>query len=1653
MSKPGFDPNGRPLTVAAAKREINRIRSDRGHIDAYDEDQIARTDVEFQESYRRKSSQLREVYARYTRTVAEQLYSSRFRLIHELLQNADDARYAQSVVPTITFRVTPTELVVESNELGFSLMDVESICDTGKSSKIGDADTTGEKGLGFKSVFGIANNVHIQSGKWSFRFMHRRGDDGVGMITPVWTDAPSDLPSGVGTRCKLQYSDTRESFSRRLVSEFEKLPKTIIFALRQLSRLVVVRENVDGRSGQITFTKDGRLDSAEMHIDTQVIGHFGDHGSEKTRLRLFQTTVRDMPFEAQRTALPSTITIAFEVDAKGLPVIPTRGQHVFAYLPVQRLPQLPFLIQADFVLAANREAVPDSEWNQALRDGVAQAFVAFVRKLVTRGDSLEFKWMRYLPVQPMEGFWEDLSEDIKEYLQDKKVVRSWCGDLRTLAYLRFLPSWFLYEQEPLLPDNYQDIYLSPEYEKMDLDRLKDLGLKRITSREIVARLAEVRLDEEPLDDPWHTAVAALVERLLQNHAVKAEVQLLDIIPLNDESWVSLSSLRAEPVYFPYLVDEDSVRIELPEGLGLRKLHPTAAADGERGGIYMRLGISSCHHETAISKILDAHLANVRRGNVYDFVRDSEILFWFGRPEEKEGGGLFGRQAPHKDIRFVSTLRSLHQGRSLFLPSDEEYHAQKLLAESPSTDFTGFGFLNPLYLKSQVRDKIRHQCDWFSWLRKCGMSYFPRLNVWTSSGYSLSPPMKLIARDNPVKFVPNLREHWSDYQVGSISVEKELKCLPVPCQDGSKKPMSEIILPTQELLEEAQQLNMEHKLPFLQLPAGCKIQTPESWSFLKEFGMICDLNAAFYLAGIRLLSLSREEHLISVCSRIYAGIVKSTPIGDAETLQASSHQPLVRTRTTLETWCKSADCVWEGPEFLHAKNVLYPVYGADPNASTFFKTFLNMRNADHKDLVDELTLLSDGQLDGMSPSFEENLQVIYTSLADMARSDAIVDFIRRNEFNARGLIYARGKWWKPSECLWNCRIEISGRVPLEQTYPKLKNFFVDKMKVMPMSINVLVQELSKITNKADPDFDEHKRIMLEIGQLLAANPATEVNGEYLDRLKKTAFLPVRTPDGMRLSSLTENFCINDHKRYGDAFRNKTGMLDFDYEDLTSLHPFFELLKIEHRYLSSLVSAQTTVGSFSPSGDLKRHIRDRAYAMSCCANASNSPKFYNRNTSIHRLLQNAEVFVCENMWTELTLKQEHGSISLRSDRAVVKVEQSDEALAIYVPDDNDGLYSCFHTELPGELTKFLGIEDRGRMKTIYRILNDVERDLDTIMGDEDIPGYSWIDKPPTLPQPLQVPVAPRRRESVESDSSMSTHLSLQEDLHVDRPVTQAPVWQHVARTELYKKLLREVVRQARRIGDASTSSLSLTEIEEALNELENPLNYDELRRELATYGTFEENARIGAAGELFVSYACEGFYERALNFMICEVFELLKARHVSNFTIDNWRSSIRYLVSVLPEYAEEAAWTGREISDIMYKGNCSHLMDFLRQNTVHPYPPWLDSSTSAFPVQYHIEVKTTPGPCSTPFFMSENQYKLMRDKACNPQSRTAPADLFVIIRVFNLFSRNIGIQAYVNPWHLRDTVLEFVADPWKVFPCETPSVSVERQIDERFTRVLI
>lgn len=104
------------------------------------------------------------------REVGKGLYSSKQRMIFELLQNADDTPAGDRLVFNIA--IIGDYLTIYHNGLPFSADDVKSITSAAQSTKRSDAAKTGYKGIGFKSVFTDSDEVLVRSG--GFRFVFRR---------------------------------------------------------------------------------------------------------------------------------------------------------------------------------------------------------------------------------------------------------------------------------------------------------------------------------------------------------------------------------------------------------------------------------------------------------------------------------------------------------------------------------------------------------------------------------------------------------------------------------------------------------------------------------------------------------------------------------------------------------------------------------------------------------------------------------------------------------------------------------------------------------------------------------------------------------------------------------------------------------------------------------------------------------------------------------------------------------------------------------------------------------------------------------------------------------------------------------------------------------------------------------------------------------------------------------------------------------------------------------------------------------------------------------------------------------------------------------------------------------------------------------------
>tara|TARA_R110002051_G_scaffold218896_1_gene282753 strand:- start:18108 stop:23756 length:5649 start_codon:yes stop_codon:yes gene_type:complete len=110
-----------------------------------------------------------KMIANLMREIGKGMYSSKQRMIFELLQNADDAPGKEKVEFHID--INGDYFFIMHDGAAFNKDDVEAITSAAESTKRGDNKKTGYKGIGFKSVFTDSTEVWLKSGGYQFAFL------------------------------------------------------------------------------------------------------------------------------------------------------------------------------------------------------------------------------------------------------------------------------------------------------------------------------------------------------------------------------------------------------------------------------------------------------------------------------------------------------------------------------------------------------------------------------------------------------------------------------------------------------------------------------------------------------------------------------------------------------------------------------------------------------------------------------------------------------------------------------------------------------------------------------------------------------------------------------------------------------------------------------------------------------------------------------------------------------------------------------------------------------------------------------------------------------------------------------------------------------------------------------------------------------------------------------------------------------------------------------------------------------------------------------------------------------------------------------------------------------------------------------------------
>ena len=219
-----------------------------------------------------------------------------------------------------------------------------------QSYKLGGQGYIGEKGIGFKSVSKIAWKVWIQSGPFSFTFKHRRGESGMGMISPEWYETTQELPQPL-TRMTFYLSDDGDPAARieqrkNITVQLNELNPEMLLFLKQLRRIEICHDDAGNKTSSSSLSKthgSGHGNLALLQTVKSKIGHTltkeGQryHGTRTKATDSAPSENRDYSdCEHEHQAYSTAdIILAFPLSDQFNPVI--KSQQEFAFLPIRQV--------------------------------------------------------------------------------------------------------------------------------------------------------------------------------------------------------------------------------------------------------------------------------------------------------------------------------------------------------------------------------------------------------------------------------------------------------------------------------------------------------------------------------------------------------------------------------------------------------------------------------------------------------------------------------------------------------------------------------------------------------------------------------------------------------------------------------------------------------------------------------------------------------------------------------------------------------------------------------------------------------------------------------------------------------------------------------------------------------------------------------------------------------------------------------------------------------------------------------------------------------------------------------------------------------------------------------------------------------------------
>ncbi|KAF9774642.1 hypothetical protein IL306_007330, partial [Fusarium sp. DS 682] len=1584
--------------------------------------------------------------------LATNIYGSGARFVFELLQNAEDNRFVKAIgqkaLPFISFKIYPNHIVVECNEDGFTRPDMEAICSVGESSKSAMHGYIGAKGIGFKSVFIAASRVHIQSGNFSFEFRHNKTDPGLGMVRPIWVPPTESIPSPL-TRTTLYLHDQGDEEElqhlRTIISmQFDDLQETCLLFLRKLRQISVAFYDEEGKVQRSKQFQKHDIDDHRVSLDTTTIIDGEEtvhrqiyHITKKLATGLAPSDNREPPKneEARRYATTAEVVLAFPLTSDYKPLISYQRQGTLC-IPASAL----FGLQ---------NIITTSRRNLNIRDWIADVFYQAILQFCEH-PTLCYHWPLFLPSRDTrsDSFWSGLNTSLQRLIKTKPVLKSRnLSSLRAISDVVILPSSNFDENgEPLFDDPVKDPFLSAKYPSTVTTVLKQYGLFILHFNTLIDLVesdlarANSKMRGKNTTDEWHTAAANALSGIFGTQLDgEQKLKRLSVIPLRDGSWTAITNGKT---YFP-----TTGETEIPKSLDLRVIC-SATTNPARRNFFQRLGVS----EATVTQVRESILGT------FGLPRDFEILNSYLHYLYLTHQAEVHTRKHYDRVQVVSTewtCSSPHNKVIYFPDTSHPYSPKTLLAPEGAAPGLSANFLHLRVLEeAPIQPGLLH-IPWKTWLRDC-VGIHERLSLLSPDRQALSEPFRYVFNHRPDKFLGLFEQLWvheGRNLLKSRGLVSIIQLLPAKrlCGVNFATDLKSTWLPLPNL-KQCVERYMEHpdQFPFLKIEGCDTNREPGSkWNFLaKHFGV-------------------GQEEDIEFLLEILTCIKRSCPIPSSvrqsQRVEFFEESGILAPYEKEPSWTTSSSCVWASPPDMvmaHSLKSLYMRSGLSDEDMTsienLFHRTLGIKDVTMNDLVVELGMLRDADC-------EEHNRIRDLYIYMSKKLPFSLDI--RTEFEQCPLIFARQLdepgWYKTSDCLWSSTTRIRGKVTLDESYEELKDFFVGKLGVKSLTLQMVYNELKESPRSSVEDI---KVAILSLNDFLQSE-----EGHWdPEPIRQAKVFPVKYPNGsISLSSVGVEFAIADRDNLRSKFEDKIALLDFDLEDVHRLKSYFAWLKIETRYLSRCVKEDTAISgeSGSPILSHKRDLRLKAYHIARVAATFRSPRFQHDGSSLYRQLRAMTVKEVDEITSILKISQNGQLHTAELSTASEHITEPAGELVIFVPRDRKAQEICFGSVLPRKFAAWLmrhpvsqidGNVEVDAVTALTSIFASDRSVLDEILDDQGIIQVAFGNEEDESDdgeddgyEQEEEHTSDQARETgdVFSEPNLTpTHSSENgfSSPHAASPgfEPQAGLIETVVETFARQSNMSHQARPGPALHSSQRDSPSSPQVHTNLSsgypssasQAAEDARYLSIldkvieaarRANFPSGGAFDlqdlRDALPGGYSDVYESFdglnALNRFrstsqQERDKKIGVAGelyVFELLSKLELPGWGRGNWQSTIRT----------------RETADMVYADSQGQLTDTLIDAGILVGDEW----TGKRP-KYFIEVNTTSGPCKTPFYMSGNQYRLMERIHYN-QDRT---EVYMAFRVYFLLdSSRINYCVYLDPKKLKDDgQLLFAATTWSVTP---------------------